>query len=135
MTTITGGCLCGAVRYTAEADVTGAGVCHCPDCRKFTGSVFATVVMARQESVTFSGSPKAFSSVGGSGNQVQRHFCPECGSSLAAEPGMRPGMLMLNVGTLDDPAVVQPALEIFRDNALPWVQISGDIPRFAKTRG
>ena len=34
---IKGGCLCGAVRYTAEADPTSATVCHCRDCQKFTG--------------------------------------------------------------------------------------------------
>src|SRR5437762_12413499 len=41
---IKGGCLCGAVRYTAEADPTSATVCHCRDCQKFTGSAFATLV-------------------------------------------------------------------------------------------
>jgi hypothetical protein len=40
---IKGGCLCGAVRYTAEADPTSATVCHCRDCQKFTGSAFATL--------------------------------------------------------------------------------------------
>jgi hypothetical protein len=85
--------------------------------------------------VTFSGSLKTFSSTGGSGKPILRHFCPGCGSSIAAEPGTRPGMVILNVGTFDDPAVAQPAVEIFRDHALPWVQISGDIPRFAKTAG
>jgi hypothetical protein len=135
MAKVTGGCLCGAVRYTAEADTAGAGVCHCRDCQKFTGSAFATVVMARKEEVTFSGSLKTFSSVGGSGKPILRHFCPECGSSIAEEPGTRPGAVILNVGTFDDPAVAQPVLEIFRDNALPWVQISGDMQRFAKTRG
>jgi len=135
MAKITGGCLCGAVRYTAEPDIARAGVCHCRDCQKFTGSAFATVIMAPKEGVTFSGSLKTFSSVGGSGKPILRHFCPECGSSIAAEPGTRPGMVILNVGTFDDPAVAQPAVEIFRDHALPWVQVSGEIPRFAKTAG
>ena len=40
-----GGCLCGAVRYTAEADPTSATVCHCRDCQKFTGSAFAALVL------------------------------------------------------------------------------------------
>ena len=41
---IKGGCLCGAVRYTADADPTSATVCHCKDCQKFTGSAFAVLV-------------------------------------------------------------------------------------------
>jgi len=46
---IKGGCLCGAVRYTAEADPTNATVCHCRDCQKFTGSAFAVLVRVPKE--------------------------------------------------------------------------------------
>jgi hypothetical protein len=84
---IKGGCLCGAVRYTAEADPTSATVCHCRDCQKFTGSAFAALVLATKEAVTLQGALKTFSSIGGSGNPILRHFCPECGSSIAEEPG------------------------------------------------
>jgi hypothetical protein len=135
MATITGGCLCGAVRYTADADPTSAGVCHCRDCQKFTGSAFATLVLAPKEAVTIDGTLKTFTSLGGSGKPILRHFCPECGSSIAEEPGTRPGMVILNIGTFDDPRIVKPALEIFKDDALPWVQVTGDIPRFPKMPG
>ena len=132
MATITGGCLCGAVRYTAEAEAGSATVCHCRDCQKFTGSVFAALVIVPKEALTLSGSLKTFAGVGGSGKPILRHFCPECGSSIAEEPGTRPGMVILTVGTFDDPSVATPAREIFRDDAVPWVQVQGDIPRFAK---
>src|SRR6201984_1988327 len=104
---IKGGCLCGAVRYTAEADPTSATVCHCRDCQKFTGSAFATLVRVTKEAVTIEGTFKTFSSLGGSGNPILRHFCPECGSSIAEEPGTRPGMIIINVGTFDDPTVAK----------------------------
>jgi len=58
---IKGGCLCGAVRYTAEADPTGATVCHCRDCQKFTGSAFAALVRVAKEAVTIEGALKTFS--------------------------------------------------------------------------
>jgi hypothetical protein len=60
----------------------------------------------------------------------QRH-----GSSVAEEPGTRPGVIILNVGTFDDPTVANPGREIFRDDALPWVEVHGEIPRFAKRPG
>ncbi len=44
---------------------------------------------------------------------------------------MRPGMVILNVGTFDDPTVAKPGREIFRDDALPWIEVP-EIPRFAK---
>ena len=97
---IKGGCLCGAVPYTAEADPTSATVCHCRDCQKFTGSAFAALVRVPKEALTIEGTLKTFSSLGGSGNPILRHFCPECGSSIAEEPGTQPGMIILNVGTL-----------------------------------
>ena len=135
MTTISGGCLCGAVRYTAEAEAPTATVCHCRDCQKFTGSAFAALVMVPKDALKLTGALKTFSSLGGSGKPILRHFCPECGSSIAEEPGTRPGLVILNVGTFDDPAAVMPGREIFRDDAVPWVQVAGDIPRFAKRPG
>ena len=132
---IKGGCLCGAVRYTAEADPTSATVCHCRDCQKFTGSTFATLVRVPKEAMTIEGPLKTFSSIGGSGTPILRHFCAECGSSIAVESAMRPDIIVLNVGTFDDPTVAKPGREIFRDDAVPWVEVHGEIPRFAKRAG
>jgi hypothetical protein len=130
---ITGSCLCGAVRYSATVEQAAATVCHCRDCQRFTGSAFATLVAVPKDVLTIDGAMKTFSSLGGSGKPILRHFCPQCGSSLAVEsPSRRPGVLILNVGTFDDPAQVTPTREIFRDDALPWVHVEGGVPRFAK---
>jgi hypothetical protein len=129
---IKGGCLCGAVRYRANAEPAPSTVCHCRDCQKFTGSAFGILVGVPKEALTIDGRWKTFSSLGGSGLPILRHFCPECGSSIAEEPGTRPGLVILNVGTLDDPSWVKPSREIFCDDALPWVQLSGGIQRFTK---
>jgi hypothetical protein len=128
---IKGGCLCGAVRYTAEGDLATATVCHCRDCQKFTGSAFAALLLVPKTTLTVTGPVKTHTGVGGSGKPILRHFCVECGSSIAEEPGT----VILCVGTLDDPVAVMPAREIFRDDALPWVHVSGDMPRFAKRPG
>ena len=110
---IKGGCLCGAVRYIAEADPTSATVCHCRDCQKFTGSAFAALLRVSKEAVTIEGTLKTISRNGGSGNPILRRFCPECGSSIAEEPGTRPGIIILNVGTFDQPAVTKPRARNF----------------------
>jgi hypothetical protein len=85
------------------------------------------------------GTVKTYSSLGDSGQPILRHFCPECGSSISDEPtrhrALRPdgGVINLNAGTLDDPSLVVPTLEIYCDSALPWVQLTG-MQRFARTR-
>ena len=132
---IKGGCLCGAVRYTADADPTSATVCHCRDCQKFTGSAFAALVRVAKEAVTIEGTLRTFTSIGGSGNPILRHFCPECGSSIAEESATRRSDIILNVGTFDDPTAAKAAREIFQDDALSWVAVLGEIPRFAKRPG
>jgi len=93
---------------------------------------FATLVRVPKEALTIEGTLKTFSSIGGSRNPILRHFCPECGSSIAEESPMRPDSIILNVGTFDDPSVAKAGREIFRDDALPWIEVHGDISRFAK---
>ena len=132
MSQLTGACLCGAVRYTILAEPVISGLCHCRDCQRFTGSAFGAMVIVSKEALTINGTMKTFTSLGGSGKPILRHFCPECGSSIAEETGNAPGRVILNIGTLDDPKSVTPAREIFCDYALPWVQTTGDMQRFAK---
>src|SRR3954467_15104921 len=132
MAELTGGCLCGAVRYTANVAPEWVGLCHCIDCQKHTGSAFAIMLRLPRAALRIDGTIKTFSSLGESGKPILRHFCPECGSSIGDEPTARPGMVNLNAGTLDDPASVTPTLEIYCDSALPWVQVAGT-QRYART--
>lgn len=135
MPQLTGGCLCGAVRYTSTAEsITPPIVCHCRDCQRFTGSAFGALVVVPMESLTINGTMKTFVSPGGSGKPISRHFCPECGSSIAEEVANAPGAMILNIGTLDEPKSMTPVREIFCDDALPWLQTTGGMQRFAKRR-
>ena len=128
----TGGCLCGAVRYTTTATPLMTFVCHCRSCQKFTGSAFGTVVVFPKDTVTFSGTMKTFTSPGGSGMLVRRHFCPECGSSIGEEADRAPGRVILNIGTFDEPRSVVPTFEKFCEDALPWAHPTGRMQRFDK---
>ena len=131
MAKIAGGCLCGGVRYTTEAEPIAVGVCHCRDCQKFTGSAFAALLGVPRTALKIDGVIKTFVKTSDGGNPVARHFCPSCGSSIGEEPSFRPGLFIVNIGTLDDPASVTPGTEIYCDRALPWVQLGG-MKRFAE---
>lgn len=132
MTRIDGGCLCGRVRYSAEAEPAFVGVCHCTDCQRFGGSAFATVIGLPGTALKLTGVVKTFTKTGDSGKAIHRRFCPECGSGIVEEADALPDMVIVPAGTLDDPSWVKPASQIYCDSAQPWVQLGGDIKRFAK---
>lgn len=134
---IEGGCLCGKVRYSADAEPAFVGVCHCKNCQKGIGAAFATVVALPQPALNVQGDLKSFSDRGDSGQTLYRRFCPECGSSVMDEAEAMPGMVMILTGTLDDSSWVKPQMEIFCDSAQPWVKLEGEYRRFPKmpTRG
>jgi hypothetical protein len=134
MLELNGGCLCGAVRYSSTSAPAFIGICHCRDCQKYTGSAFAIMIGLPKTALNVQGTLKTFTKPGGSGKPIARHFCPECGSAITDEPSARPGTVVLNGGTLDDPSSVMPSVEIYCDRALPWVQLSGDMERFGQNR-
>ena len=135
MGSVTGGCLCGKVRYNAEADPVFIGVCHCRNCQKESGSAFAIVVGVPQTALIVQGELKTYTDKGDSGQPMYRRFCPECGSTVLDEAGAMPGVLMVQVGTLDDPSWVKPTSQIYCDSAQPWVQLGGEWQRFPKMPG
>ena len=102
MATITGSCLCGKIRYHAEAEPKFVSICHCRDCQKFTGSAFATVVALPKTALVVTGVVKGFTKRGDTGKPIERFFCPDCGASIMDEAEALPGFVMIEAGTLDD---------------------------------
>jgi hypothetical protein len=129
---IEGGCLCGKVRYSAEAEPAFVGVCHCKNCQKGIGAAFAAVVALPKPTLNVEGELKTYSDRGDSGKTLYRRFCPECGASVLDEAEVMPGVVMIMTGTLDDASWVKPAMEIFCDSAQPWVDLGGERQRFPK---
>ena len=127
----TGGCLCGAVRYTVEAEPDSVGVCHCRDCQKFTGSAYSFLVLFPKATLKIDGITKTYATPGDSGQPSVRRFCPECGSSISEEAFTRPGQVLINGGTLDEPKSVTPDIQIYCDRELEWAHLDDSIQRFA----
>ena len=135
MPAIIGGCLCGKVRYSANAEPTFVGLCHCRDCQKFTGSAFAAVLALPKSAVTVTGTLKGFTKRGDSGKPIERLFCPECGASVMDEAQAMPGTVMIAAGTLDDPNWVKPTAQVYCARAQPWVRLGGEMKSFATIPG
>ena len=126
---ITGGCLCGAVRYESSAASVIARVCWCRLCQ-YLGAGSGTVnACCKTESFTVRGETADYPGVADSGNIMHRRFCPTCGTPLFSEAESRPHLIFVRAGTLDDREVVRPAMTIWTSAAPSWACIAADLPR------
>lgn len=127
MTKITGGCLCGAVRYELNAPALFGGFCYCIDCRKTSGSHTAAMAVP-EAALAVTGETRAYA-VRGDNGDVNRVFCPTCGTGLFSK-GSRPGVVMLKAGTLDDPEHFKPMASVYASRAPSWDRPRADLPAF-----
>ena len=135
MADLTGGCLCGRVRYTLTGVPALNGLCHCRNCQRYTGSTFEAVTVYPSASVTVQGDLKTYNDTGDSGKALYRRFCPNCGSGVMAEAEVMPDLTIVLAGTLDDPAAYTPSVEIYCSSAQPWFHADTERKRFAKMPG
>ncbi|WP_407886433.1 GFA family protein [Scytonema sp. NUACC26] len=132
---VTGGCLCGFVRYEYSGELRLANYCHCNDCRKTTGSAFNIGIKVDALKLrVITGHVKSYTKTAGSGNTIAREFCPECGSPLFTRAFAKPEFVWIKAGSLDDPTLVKPTYQIWSDRAVPWAYIDADLPSFPGNR-
>lgn len=130
MSTLRGGCLCGAVRYVATAEPLAVRLCYCRLCQYYgTGSATLNVAFAR-EAVQISGELQDYASVADSGNHMHRRFCPRCGTQVTSEADERPHLITLRAGTLDDPSAVAPQAQIWTSQAPRWVKPDPELQQY-----
>ncbi len=85
-------------------------------------------VVFHTKDVTFTGDMKRFAAVADSGNVLQRGFCPACGTPVTSQAEARPHLMILRAGTLDDPSIVRPEMNIWTRKAPQWAHLDSDIP-------
>lgn len=128
--TRSGGCLCGAIRYTAPAIPASVVVCHCRDCQKQAGSAFSIIAVFPRDAVQVDGTPALLMGQGTSGAPVERHFCGACGSPIFSDsPAMQArGIVAIKAGTLDDVADLTPRAHVWASSKQPWMIVAPDVP-------
>jgi hypothetical protein len=110
---MTGGCLCGRARYTIDAEPVYSGICHCQHCQRYTGSAFEPFMILPRNAVRLEGKLKSFGLRSDRGGIVFYQFCPNCGSGVTNASEADPGIVVVLVGTLDDPSLFNPTVELF----------------------
>jgi len=132
---ITGGCLCGAVRYEITEQPAWAHNCHCSRCRKARGAAFASNLFVSRDSLRFSAGE----------DQIRRYkppaaerftnaFCRNCGSSLPWLNESR-GLMVVPMGSLDGDPGIAPRAHIFVGSKAPWFEITDALPRHPEALG
>jgi hypothetical protein len=123
---LTGGCLCGAVRYRIEGRPKGSVAhCHCTMCRRANGAVAVTwtTLNPDQFEVTRGALARYASSEKG-----ERGFCPTCGSQISFRHADFPDEVDVTVATLDRPEDMPASLHIWTENRLPWLHLDEHLP-------
>ncbi len=124
-------CACGAVKFAFDTDPTFVANCHCNDCKRASGGEMATFfAVPADDFQLLSGAPKAFHYIANSGKGLDRNFCPECGSRVFTDNlDSFPGTVFVQLGSLDQPDLVEPKLEMFDSRRLHWTRPL-DLPQF-----
>lgn len=127
MSKIEGGCLCGNIRYTCEAEPLLTVLCNCTHCQKQTGGAFSVNVALPRGSLNVQGEMACYVDTGDSGKTLNRYFCSNCGSPIASEPDAIPDLSVLKAGTLDDTSWLKPTMQIYCDSAQAWLDIASEL--------
>lgn len=119
-----GSCLCGRVRYSVNADPIRIGLCHCMDCRKESGSVFATFGIWPRHAFEMSGDVRYYEG---------RGFCAFCGSRVFNQ--LDDPEVEIRVGSLDmAPTDVRPTYELWVKRRESWLAPLPDAEQFEEDR-
>jgi hypothetical protein len=120
VTAVTGGCLCGSVRYTVIAPPKSVSLCHCRSCRKQSGSNRSMNWLVPVDDLVITGELSTHQDIGDSGRPVLRQFCGRCGSPIRTLADVLPGLAVLKAGTLDETPSTPPNYALYGIRAASW---------------
>jgi hypothetical protein len=120
-----GRCECGAIRFTITAPLKQPTACHCSQCRRVSGHVWAGTSVDHAD--------LRFDSDAGltwfrSSDHAERGFCSKCGSSLFYRP-IDGDHVSVAAGSLDQPTGVKLRRHIFVADKGDYYDIADGLPQ------
>lgn len=124
---MSGGCLCGSLRYEIEGHPRRTTNCHCKHCRGSSGAAFLTWLEFHPSNVKFvSGTPCGYES----SPHVTRQFCGKCGTQLTYQHANEPDTIDVTACSLDNVNAVAPEDHVWCDRMVPWVKLADGLPQY-----
>lgn len=123
---LTGGCLCGAVRYEIATPPLGTSYCHCEDCRRASGAPAVAWTFFRSSSLRFTASPPKTLHWA----ERERTFCPHCGTPISFFDPSIPQIFEVTTASLDRPEDFPPGDHNWVSDRLPWFPTGDGLPEF-----
>ena len=127
--TLTGGCLCGGVRYEVDGPLAPIQLCHCGQCRKAQGGPFGSNVLVARTAFRLLQGEWLLREFRASPGR-RRVFCAACGSPLFSQRDDAPEGLRLRAGTLDgDGPGLTIGFHIQTASKAAWWRIDDGLPQ------
>lgn len=128
MSHLTGSCLCGRVKIRVPDKFGFIGYCHCSECRKWSGSAFASGGSVGFDELEITDGEELVSYYRKT-EQTDLGFCSNCGSSLFSKKLQR-GMYIVRLGVLDEVPTQRPNVHIFFGSKAPWFDATDQLQKF-----
>ena len=119
-------CRCGQLRATCTGEPVRISVCHCLNCQKRSGSVFAAQARWPDDRLKLEGAYQEWSQAGDSGQLATFRFCTTCGATVAYVNEGMPGVTAIATGAFADPNFPPPHYSVYEERKHGWVTITGD---------
>jgi hypothetical protein len=127
-----GGCSCGAVRYSISAKPVRGFQCQCRDCQMDSGGGHSSVFVFLRAALKISGEVSEIARTSDRGAIKRKGFCPICGVSIYNKPNNVPDMIGIYVGSLDDATTFKPAAIFYAARGHAWDFLDPDVPRISE---
>jgi len=127
----TAACCCGQLRIELEGELLGAGLCHCLNCQRRTGSVFAALAGFRAP-YSVHGTATEYVFTGDQGTRFKFRFCPVCGSTVFHTVEGDEEFVNVAVGAFADPSFPAPRDSGYDCRRHAWVQLPPGIETYDK---
>ena len=132
----TGGCACGAVRYSTAHSPVFQNHCQCRTCQRRSGTGHGSwLTFPARADLSLTGKVTEWQVAGDSGNLKMHGFCPVCGTPVTLRFAAMPDLVAVPAGSLDEPERFAPQALTYRVSRTAWDSIDPALPAFERMPG